>query len=69
MAWGGGDCDLFVVINLAFHSIMNVGDKAIYDLWTPNIFPNFNKSHLYFMPLKTRFFEGVRRFHRLSKGP
>jgi hypothetical protein len=68
---GGGGCDLFVIMsnsNLAFHSIKNVGDKAIYDLWTPNIFPNFNKSHLYFMPLKTHFFEGVRRFHRLSKG-
>jgi len=32
--------------------------------------PNFNKfNYLYFIHSNTRFFEGVRRFHRPSKGP
>ena len=59
LVWlGGGDHDFFIIIsnlNLDFHSVMS---------------PNFNKfNYLYFIHSNTRFFEGVRRFHRPSKGP
>jgi hypothetical protein len=65
---GGGGEFLISNLNLAFHSIINVGNKAIYGLYIPKMFRNFNKSHyLYGMHLKTLLFEGVRRFQILSR--
>jgi hypothetical protein len=48
---------------------MNVGNKVIYGLHTPNTFVNFNKYlYLYFMRLNTFFWEGAHRFHKTLKG-
>jgi hypothetical protein len=56
--------------NAAFHSIMNVGNKVIYGLWTPKFCVNFNRSHyLYFRRLNEFYSEQVSvSFTRLKGG-
>ena len=55
--------------NLGLHVIMNVGNKVICGLLSPEMFVDFNKSHyLYLINLNTFFREGICRFNQTLRG-
>jgi hypothetical protein len=61
-------CSLTRYWHAAFHSILKVGYKVIYGLYTPKMSVNFNSSqYFYFMRLNTFIWEGVRRFQPTLK--